>query len=153
MKNFLLIPLMLLLTISLSSCVEKQVNTKIDTTNYTLSFGIFEKDTFKLKEVTTQIPMIYKDTGFSMGYVIQSNDHSDFKEYSIAYPPREGVAGDEIKKAGDKGLKGPIGKSTHGNIAHRFGFDKGDPDGEWLIDIYVNNQLLKSITFEVIKQK
>lgn len=152
MKNLLFIPLVLILTFSLSSCVEKQINTKIDTTNYTVSFGIFEKDTFKLREITTQIPMIYKDTGFSIGYVIQSNDKSDFKEYSIAYPPRAGVAGDEIKMTDDKGLKGPIGKSTLGNVAHKFGFDKGDPDGEWLIDIYVNDQLLKSIKFEVIKQ-
>lgn len=153
MKKYLLLALGFFLTLSLTSCVEKKIYTNLDLNNYTVEFGIFEKDSFKLKERTTQIPMIYKDNGFSVGYVIQSKDRSDFEEYSIAYPPKEGIAGDEIKKTGNKGLRGPVGKSTNGNVAHKFGFDKGDPDGTWMIDIFVNDQLIKSIKFEVLKSE
>ena len=139
---------------TVSSCAEKQVYSDIDKENFVVKFGVFEKDTFKLKEETTKIPLIYKDTGFSCGYVIYAKDKSNFSEYSIAYPPREGVSGTEVRSTGiNNGLRGSVGKSIKGSIAHKFGFDQGDPAGVWAVDVYVNDNLLQSIVFEVLENK
>ena len=154
MKKTLLFAVVAFAAIFVSACVEKRAQTQIDPANYIVKFGIFEKETYLIAEETTTIPMQYKDTGFGIGYMISSRDQSDFEEYSIAYPPRDGVAGDEIKRTGTStGLKGPVGKSRKGDISHKFGFDPGDPSGTWLIDIFVNDQLVKSITFEVLPPK
>lgn len=152
MNKLISIICLIFLSFSVSSCAEKKVYNDIDKENFVVKFGVFEKNTFKLKEETTQIPLVYKDTGFSYGYVIYAKDKSNFSEYSIAYPPREGVPGTEVKANSiNNGLKGPAGKSIKGSIAHKFGFDQGDPAGEWAVDVYVNDNLLQSIEFEVLE--
>lgn len=134
----------LLLITAFTGCSSKLTSESIDKSNYIVKFGIFEHDSYTFHEETTTIPMKYDDTGFACGYCIYSKDKTDFVEYSITYPPIPHADG---KK--HSGLRGPTAKSFNGNVARKFGFDKGDPTGIWNTDFYVNGQLLTSISFEV----
>lgn len=144
----------LFLLVTITGCGGKKIYSDVEKENFVVKFGVFNEDSYTLKEETTTIPLKYQDTGFSVGYVIYAKDKSYFKEYSIAYPPKKGILGRDVKATGvNNGLKGPVASSINGSVGHKFGFDKGDPSGKWLLDIYVNDNLIKEIEFDVVEQK
>lgn len=139
----------------LMSCAEDLSTKNLNPSNYNVVFGIIKKGTLELEKETSIIPLIYQETGFLVGYVVQSKDQSKFSEYSIAYPPSLGVAGKKVKKIedGSTGLKGPVARSLNGNVVQTYGFAKGDPIGKWKLDFYINDQFLKTIEFDVVDEK
>ncbi len=121
-----------------------------------IKFG-FMKETSSgsyVTKATTTIPLKLKDTGFRFGFTVEHKKGISFKAHYVIYlpsPPKQLTGG--LKKADIKNEGRIISEPPQtykGLWADPFSFDEGDPLGDWKIQIYVNDDLIKTIHFRVV---
>ena len=107
---------------------------------------------------TTAIPLIYKDKDpdFRFGYSIKTASDQPFNTYMIMHPPAAfekftGEFKDADKKEDGKTIQSPAKKAVAA-FTYSLRFDRGDPPGQYKIDIYINNKLERTIDFVVSEQ-
>jgi hypothetical protein len=130
--------------------------------DYEIKFGLMKKDSsgkYYVYSETTTIPLIYKDKDpeFRFGYFIKTADTQAFTTYMIMHTPSafEAYSG-EFKDVNKKDSGNTVqlpSKKTVGWFAQSFRFDRGDPPGQYKIDIWINDKLVRTIDFTVIEAK
>jgi hypothetical protein len=127
---------------------------------FCLKFGLMEPDEFGEYEVrteTTHIPLHPSEAEpeFRFGYTLEYADDRTFSSYfrlSLSAPPKI-ISGSlaEAEISNDRRVITSAPVVYQGRIAEAFAFNESDPLGKWQIDVYVNDALLRSIQFMVLK--
>lgn len=123
--------------------------------NYTIWQGIMrtnqDGETEPVLETDT-IPYVTgeDDPTFSHGFIVRTEDGSDFTcqvKLHFSSPTQFRFNDGTVKSAMSVELE--PGESTNGAYLCSFIIDEGDPPGPAKIDIIVNGELLKTISFEL----
>ncbi len=131
--------------------------TPAENNTYVVRFGIIECDkagNCALAKETSEIPFKLRDTGFRFGCEISPPDNEPYTcKYIIHVPAPPAVITGGLKEAnGEKPsnlIKSHLKHIGGGKYTDPMWFDVGDPKGNCVIDIFVNDKLLKSIKFTV----
>ena len=126
--------------------------------NFDIKFGLMKKDSsgkYYVSDEITTIPLTYKDKDpdFRFGYSIKTAPEQTFTTYMImhtsaAFEKYTGEFKDAPKKEDGKTIQSPAKKAVAA-FTYSLRFDRGDPPGQYKIDIWINDQLTKSIDFTV----
>jgi hypothetical protein len=127
---------------------------------YVIRFGAVATDSQtgapRIKETTT-IPFKLRDTGFRFGFAVFPPDD---QPYSIRYVTHLPSAPERLTDGFAAANPGKPTATITSSLKHvpsgaflqPLLFDPGDPLGKWKIEIYVNGQLQKTITFDVVTE-
>ena len=131
-------------------------------TDFDIKFGLIKKDTagkYYVSEETTTLPLRHKDDNpdFRFGYSVKSQANTSFSSYFVMHFPSmpqqyTGDLKEAAKKDTDKTVQSPV-KTAVGDFAYSLRFDRGDPVGQYKMDIYINDKLARSIDFQVVQPK
>lgn len=125
---------------------------------YSVRFGSIETDANTGKTALTEtvsIPLKLKDTGFRYGFEITPPDNKPFSyQYTLHFPsPPEILTGDlgaiNPEHPSVTAMSEKL-ESQGGSTSYFMWFDPGDPTGDWNIEIFVNGQLQKTVSFTVL---
>ena len=124
---------------------------------YEIRFGIIEEDQageYDIFYETTTIPLIYQETGFIWGYSIYPPDRKAYTTYevlSLPAPPKHIEFSVPIEKMdGGRIIRtGGVERRDHSISIFRFSY--GDPLGQWKLQVYVNEELIRTIRFRVVR--
>ena len=125
-----------------------------DAKSFELKFGILSEPQprrYLLKRQTTTIPKcVYADTGFLFGYIIQEKSSKPFRLETVLHLPENPkvLSGALAHQQASRVLRSPP-KDLNGSGASGFRFDSGDPSGQYKIEFYVDEKLLRAIEFVV----
>lgn len=130
--------------------------------DFDIKFGLIKKDTagkYYVSEETTTLPLRHKDDNpdFRFGYSVKSQSDSSFTSYFVMHFPSmpqqyTGVMKDATKNTDTKTVQSPV-KTSSGSFTYWMRFDRGDPPGQYKIDIWINDKFAKTIGFTVIEAK
>ena len=128
--------------------------------DFDIKFGLMKKDAagkYFVYSETTTIPLTYKDTDpdFRFGYSIKTASDQTFTTYMIMHTPSAfekytGEFKDADKKEGGKAIQSTVKKAVAA-FTYSLRFDRGDPPGQYKIDIWINDKLERTIDFTVIE--
>lgn len=125
---------------------------------FIVKFGLMEKygNDFQVYKETTEIPFITKNKNpdFFWGLTVSADDDINHSKYYIIYLPQP------IKEIGEGLLKeGHTGLQIHKSKPYKFRndhwtytwfrFHESDPIGDWKIEIFVDDALIRTIRFNV----
>ena len=146
MKNNYIILLTLFL---ITLCTSKN-----DTFTFRLGILQGEKGHYSIKKETDKITLIIRSKRFLYGLEISPPNNKQYHFYATAYFP------DKPKKLSGAIENIPLDSNFNkvttpaydlkGKRIFPMGFDEGDPLGKYKIDLYINNELYKTIEYEVI---
>lgn len=124
--------------------------------SFRVQFGVLgsrggENDYYMAQETTT-LPLKLKDTGFRYGLVITSPDGGHFTYryvFHFSSAPKI-ISSDTFQsdKPSDT-LKSPVVEADGSSLEY-FWFDPGDPVGAQSLDVYINEKLVKTISYTVV---
>lgn len=130
--------------------------------DFDIKFGLMKKDSagkYYVYSETTTIPLLYKDKDpdFRFGYSIKTAPGQTFTTYMIMHTPAAfekytGEFKDADKKEGGKTIQSPA-KKAGTEFTYSLRFDRGDPPGQYKIDIWINDKPARTIDFTVIEAK
>lgn len=130
--------------------------------DFNIKFGLIKKDTagkYYVSEETTTLPLRHKDDNpdFRFGYSVKSQAESSFTSYFVMHFPTmpqqyTGVMKDAAKNTDTKTVQSPV-KTSSGSFTYWMRFDRGDPPGQYKIDIWINDKLARTIDFTVNEAK
>jgi hypothetical protein len=162
MKKLLII-FIIFLFIGNSGCYLKNYISENPSNDVTVKFGIMAKDkngNLVVEKVTTDIPLNL-DPEFKFGFEVIHHSQGDFTGHVILFLPESPnsirfTEGENYKpfkyNHSDEGKIIESGKIQYKNYWFGdFGFSKGDPVGDWKIEIYINDKLEKTINFNVYR--
>ncbi len=120
---------------------------------YSIRFGIVEGGgrNAKVVQETTDIPLVFCDSGARYGYTVEHAEGKRFSTYAVFYPP-EPLKGIDKNLTGDPANANTQGITTEtshhdGKGTEYFCFTEGDPKGTWRIAVYINAVRSKTIEF------
>ena len=126
-----------------------------DTQNdYDVHFGIIEYNTAGkhiISKETNTIPYRVRDTGFRFGYLIVPHGNYPFDCQDIVHLPSapNKVTGQYGAIKPSQSLKSPLHETSGGPFMEVMWLDDGDPAGDYSVDVFVNEKLIKTIKFSV----
>ncbi len=130
--------------------------------DFDIKFGLMKKNTagqYYVYSETTTIPLIFKDddADFRFGYSVRYSDDQTFTTYLVLHPPAtfekySGDLRDADRNEGGKAIQTPP-QTARSGFAYSFRFDRGDPPGQYKIDIWINDKLIRTIDFTVVEAK
>jgi len=130
--------------------------------DFDVKFGLIKKDTagkYYVSEETTTLPLRHKDDNpdFRFGYSVKTQADTSFTSYFVMHFPSmpqqyTGVMKDAAKNTDAKKVQSPV-KTSSGSFTYWMRFDRGDPPGQYKIDIWINDKLARTIDFTVIEAK
>ena len=127
--------------------------------DYQVKFGVIENrnDVFLVFEDSTSLPLLTRDTGFYYGFTILPSNNEPYNYHCHFYPPETAQfsceTGEIVREIAPSdnsrsGFRLPT-RRTQGISTTPMWFDPGDPVGEYRIEIYVNDSLVKGVDFMV----
>ena len=127
-----------------------------DPQDYHIRFGILGTDSSGndvLAKETTTIPLRFKDSGFRYGLEIVS-PHNDSFVYQCVfrYAARPKLLTGEWESDQPSSILKTPKVQAKGSAIEEYWFDPGDPVGEQSVDIFVNDQLVKTIKYTVVAE-
>lgn len=129
--------------------------------DFHVTFGLFKIESdFESKliqEDVSTIDLLDMKKNHVFGYEIVPPDELEYEVYSIDYLPAEpetlsGALSGKSTADFAKGIKSPT-VIAKGISYSSFQFDRGDPLGEYRIEVYINQKLNKVIKFYVTAKK
>ena len=155
MKKSLKLTIVVLLMIALHA-VQALAN------DFDIKFGLIKKDSagkYYVYEETTTLPLRHKDDNpdFRFGYSVKSQADTSFTSYFVMHFPSmpqqyTGGLKDAAKNTDAKTVQSPM-KTSSGSFTYWMRFDRGDPPGQYKIDIWINGKPERTIDFTVNEAK
>jgi len=122
-------------------------------------FGIFAPEVSgqadKIASETLTLPYKFEATGFRWGIEYLSADSAEYALRVVIYlpsPPTTISGTLEGSKDSPTIVKTRELKQT-GRTTRSFFFEKGDPMGEWKIEIFIDGKLARTFRFQVVPEK
>lgn len=124
-----------------------------------LKFGLMKQDEsggYYVHTETTQIPLYPVEyyPGFRFGYTLDYADDRVFSSHFVlALPsPPKVIQGSlcEAELSNDRRVLKSVPVLCQGGATETLAFNESDPRGRWSIDIYVNEEFVRSIRFTVV---
>ncbi len=122
--------------------------------NFTLWQGLLSEKDGRIArgEETTKVPYITKamDPGFGHGFVLRSNDGSDFTgrvHVQFPKPVKTRLPNGSLKEVSE--YDSEPRNSKRGIYLNIYKFDEGDPHGVFKVTIFVNDTKLTELEFDV----
>jgi hypothetical protein len=130
--------------------------------DFDIKFGLMKKDAagkYYVYSETTTIPLTDKNTDpdFRFGYSIKTASDQPFTTYMIMHTPSAfekytGEFKDADKKEGGKTIQSPAKKAVT-EFTYSLRFDRGDPLGQYKMEIWINGKPARTIDFTVTEAK
>lgn len=125
--------------------------------DYVINFGLLgksDKGVF-IEKKTNEIPYVTRERGQIFGITIQPIIENSYEFYLVLYLPGipKKLSGEALSSAvseDGKIFRSPVHKVI-GMSAYPMWLDEGDPVGKYKAEIYVNDELVKTIEYEVVK--
>jgi len=121
---------------------------------FEFKFGLLadNENRYQMLEETLSIPYITLNEGQRFGFIIFT-DNNKYKFQSVLYLPSEpkNLSGDMLGQNSSSwsiGIKSPI-YDLSGEKVQVMWLDKGDPQGEYKLELFIDGKLLKVIQFIV----
>ena len=118
-------------------------------------FGILAQEpdgSYALKTETQTIPRHYKETGFRFGIAFDNPNRDQITWYEVVHLPLEpSAATGNLRKDAPRTLKTDVQESDQSQIVDDFWFDEGDPLGKHEMQLYVNDQVVYKVSFNVVR--
>lgn len=121
---------------------------------FTVRFGIMEMGENGEGFVRTQtrrIPFKTKETGFRFGYELEARTGKLHEHSAVLTLPTEPGAASGVNDTVDGTQVKTAATEFRGTMTSSIWFDRGDPLGEWILDIYVDGEKIKTIPFNVVE--
>jgi len=125
--------------------------------SYEITFGLFENQGGKLvlSKETSRIPFVTLSEGQVFGIVIKPTNNQEYSVKTISFLPSppsslSGMLEKQNPEAHKKGYESPSTPSA-GETPIPFWLDEGDPTGVYRIDVYINEQFVREVFFEVFE--
>jgi heme/copper-type cytochrome/quinol oxidase subunit 2 len=120
-----------------------------------IRFGTLKKaggDNYEIDIETITIPKKIEGTGFRFGISFDNPTGQAISYHVVSHLPAEPskTTGD-LSESATRTYTTPTSSSRKKRVVYRFWFDEGDPLGTYSMDLYVHNQIIHSVTFEVVE--
>jgi hypothetical protein len=126
---------------------------------FIIKFGFFAQNTsaeYEMVEHAKTVNILNIKDGHILSLEVTPPDNQEYKLYTIDYFPGEPkVLGGSLsgKSTADfaKGIKAQEIK-TKGTIYSPIVFDEGDPLGEYKMEVFINDKLMKTFKYNVVAE-
>ena len=130
---------------------------RVDAAEYSIRFGKLQGSDHKTVAPTTNIKLCNRSTGYQFGYEIVPQSTDSYEYYTILYlPTPPATVGPGMKNPaiseGGKEIKMQA-KRASGPAVQSFVFDAGDPTGPWKFDVVVQDSVVATIKFDVVRPR
>jgi hypothetical protein len=150
-------PVFVVLIVFMGLCPVRAENAQ-----FQIPFGIFAPQApgrpARLAEETLTIPLRFRESGFRWGFAIIPPSPGEYTwraVFHLPQPPQSvGSVGHIVKRSNVSPTLAeiPVRHETEGT-AFVMNFDKGDPLGLWKIEVFINDKLARTISFQVVEDK
>lgn len=99
------------------------------------------------------VKYVNKGSEFILNLKVSPSTEKEYEMYTVSYLPSKpeqlsGILADSSIDDYSKGIKSPVRKLKKDSVSY-FAFDKSDPTGEYKIEVYIDEVLIKTLKFNV----
>ena len=128
---------------------------------FIIRYGLMQKegDKHHVYKQTSNILLISKSENpdYKFGYTIKSKNNSNFEFYHVMYVPKSAEYKSQlplqVKNMEEYDVLRFKPQAVGGYSASALRFNEGDNPGEYKFEIFINDELAKTIVFDVSRKK